>query len=126
MEFHDQSGSAENRCKPRKQIRFKTPVLQSDLWDYSDAYIVIKGTISVTDPNNYAYDQKLAFKNSSKFIGCITKINNTLIDNAVDLDIAMPMYNLTEYSENYSKTSRSFWDYYRDEPDSGLDCDDWL
>ena len=57
-------------------------MLRSDLCDYSDAYIVVKGTITVTDPNNDAYDNKLAFKNNEPFISCISKINNTLIDNA--------------------------------------------
>ena len=54
------------------------------------------------------------------FVSCISKINNTLIDNAEDLDIVMPMYNLIEYSKNYSKTTGSFWNYYRDEPNCGL------
>ena len=72
-----------------KQIRFKTSMLKSDLWDYSDAYIVVKGTISITDPSDAAYDKKLAFKNNAPFISCISKINNTLIDNAEDLDVVM-------------------------------------
>ena len=66
-----------------------------------------------------AYDKKLAFKNNAPFISCSSKINNTLIDNAEDLDIVMLMYNLLEYSKNYSKITRSFWNYYRDEPNSG-------
>ena len=61
----------------------------------------------------------MAFKNNAPFISCITKINNTLVDNADDLDIAMPMYNLIEYSKNYLKTLGSLWTYYRDEPNSG-------
>ena len=120
IEVHDQSGSAEDRYKPSKQIRFKTSMLRSDLCDFSDAYIVVKGTITVTNPVNDAYDKKLAFKNNAPFVSCISKINNTLIDNAEDLDIVMLMYNLTEYSKNYSKTTRSLWNYYRDEPNSGL------
>ena len=119
IEVHDQSGSAENRCKPSKQIRFKTSVLQSNLCDYSDAYIFVKGTITVTDPDNNEYDNKLAFKSNAPFISCILKIDITLIDNAEDLDIVMPMYNLIEHSKNYSKTTRSLWNYYRDEPNSG-------
>ena len=79
-----------------------------------------KGTISVTRPNNYAYGKKLAIKNNAPFNSCITKINNTLIDNAEDLDIVMPMYNLIEYSKKYTKTTGSLWNYYRDEPNSGL------
>ena len=59
-------------------------------------------------------------KNNAPFVSCISKINNTLIDNAEDLDIVMPMYNLLEYSKNYRKTTGSFWNYYRDEPNSGI------
>ena len=80
-------------------------MLQSDLCVYSDAYILVKGTTSVTVPNNAAYDKNLAFRNNASFVSCIMKIKNTLIDNAEDLDIKMPMYNLSEYSKNYSKTS---------------------
>ena len=69
---------------------------RSDLRDYSDAYIVVKGKIIVTNPNNDAYDKKLAFKNNAPFVSCILKINNTLIDNAEDLDIVIPTYNLIE------------------------------
>ena len=119
IEVHDQSGNAENRYKPSKQIRFKTSMLQSDLFDYSDAYIVVKGTINVTDPNNNAYDQKFAFKNNAPFISSDSKINNTLTDNAEDLDIVKPMYYLIDYSRNFSKTKGSLWNYYRDEPNSG-------
>ena len=67
IEVHDQSGNADNRCKPSKQIRFKTSMLQSHLCDCNVEYIVAKGTISVTDPNNNAYDKKLAFKNNAVF-----------------------------------------------------------
>ena len=95
-------------------------MLRSDLCDYSNAYIVVKGTITVTDPNNINYDKKFAFENNAPFNSCISKINNTLIDNAEDLDIVIPMYNLLEYSKNYRKTTGSFWNYYRDEPNSGI------
>ena len=69
------------------------------------AIYIAEKTITVKDPNNNAYDKKLAFKNNAPFISCITKINNTLIDNAEDLDIVMPVYNLIEYSKNYLRTS---------------------
>ena len=75
-------------------------MLQSDLCDYSEEYIVVKGTINVTDPNADAYDKKLAFKNNVPLINCILKINNALIYYAEDLDIVMPMYNLIEYIKN--------------------------
>ena len=87
-------------------------MLRSDLCDYSNAYIIVKGDIIVTRPNNTdQYDKKLAFKNNAPFISCISKINNTLIDNAEDLYIAMPMYNLLEYSTNYRKTTGRLWNY---------------
>ena len=117
-EVYDQSGGAYNT---NKQIRFKTPMLRSDLCDYHDAYIVVKGKISVTNPDNDAYDKKLALKSNAPFISCISKINNTLIDNAEDLDIVMSMYNLIEYSKNYRKTTGSLWNHYRDKPSSGFD-----
>ena len=110
--FHDQSGNAEVRYKPSKQIRFKTSMLRSDLCDFSDAYIVVKGTMTVTNPDNNAYDKKLAFKINAPFVSCILKINITLADNAEDLVVVMPMYNLLEYSKNYSKITGSFWNYY--------------
>ena len=119
IEVHDQSGSAEDRYKPSKQIRFKTSMLRSDLCDFSDAYIVVKGAITVTNPDNNAYDKKLAFKNNSPFISSISKINNTLIDNAEGLHVVMPMYNLLEYSKNYSRTTGSLSIYYTDEPNRG-------
>ena len=115
IEVHDQSGGS---CNINKQIRFKTSMLQSDLCDYSDAYIVVKGTINVRDPNDDPYDKKSAFKNNAPFISCFSKINNMLIDNAEDLDIVMSMYNLIEYSKNYSKTTGSLWNFCRDEPNS--------
>ena len=94
-------------------------MLSSDLCDYSDAYIVVKGKVTVTNPNNNAYDKKLALKNNAPFLSCISKINNALNDNAEDLDIVMPMYNLLEYSKNYRKTTGSLWNYYRDKLNSG-------
>ena len=91
----------------------------SDLCDFSAAYIVVKGKIIVTNPNNDAYDKKLAFKNNAPFTGCILGVNNFLIDVADDLDVVMPMYNLLIYSKSYRKTTRSFFNYYRDEQNSG-------
>ena len=88
---------------PNKQIRFKTEMLRSTLCDYADAYILIKGNISVN--NNAAgannTNKKVIFKNCASFTNCISKINNTQIDNAEYIDIVMPIYNLIEYSDNY-------------------------
>ena len=120
VKVHGQSGSADDRYKPSKQIRFKTSMLKSNLCNFSDAYIVVKGRITVADPNDANYDKKLAFKNNAPFTSCISKINNTLVDNAEDLDIVMPLYNLLEYSKNYRKTTGGLWNYYRDEPNSGI------
>ena len=93
IKVHYQSGNAENRYKSSKHIRFKTAMLQSGLCDYSDAYIFVKEKITVTGANDATYDNKLAFKNNVSFICCVSKNSNKLIDNAVDLDIVMSMYN---------------------------------
>ena len=119
VEVHDQSGSAEDRYKPSKQIRFKTSMLRSDLCNFSDAYIVAKETTTVADPNDANYNKKLALKSNAPFTSCISKFNNTLIDNAKDI-VIMPMYNLLEYNKNYWITEGSWWNYYRDEPDIGV------
>ena len=84
-------------------------MLRSNLYDYSDACIVVKGTISVKSTNHANKTGKiLTFKNNSPFRSCVSKINNTFVDNAKDLDIVMPMYNLLEYSNNYSVISGSW------------------
>ena len=94
-------------------------MLRSDLCDYSDAYIAVKGDIILRKKTARRFidirNRFLAFKNNAPFTNCISKIN-VLIDNAEDLDVVMPMYNLLEYSKNYRKTTGSFWNYYRDEP----------
>ena len=115
--------SLSNAYNENKSIRFKTPMLRSNLCDYSDAYILVKGTITVTAPgaNNNANNirdkrnRPLIFKNNAPFFSCITRINGELIEDADDLDIVMSMYNLLEYSKNYRKTIRSLYNYYRDE-----------
>ena len=90
VEIYDQSGSAEYRHKKSKQIRFNTSMLRSNLCDFSNAYIVVKGTITV-NPNEANYNKKLVLKNNAPFTSCILKINNTLIDNPKDLDTVMPV-----------------------------------
>ena len=106
---------------PNKQIRFKTAMLRSSLCDFSDAYILVKGNITVNntaaadaDANNT--NKKVIFKNCAPFINCTSKINNTQIDNAEYIDIVMPKYNLIEYSENYSKIFGSLWRYCKEIP----------
>ena len=122
IEVHDQSGSAEDRYKPSKQIRFKTSMLRSDLCDFSDAYIVVKRDIILTKADRRGFidtrNRFLAFKSNAPFTNCISKINNVLIDNTEGLDVVMPMYNLLEYSKNYRKTTGSLWNYHRDEPNN--------
>ena len=103
-----------------KNRRFKTSMLRSDLCYYSGAYIVVKGSIDLLadDTNeNVKAENDVGFKNNAPFRSCISKINNTLIDNAEDLDIVMPMYNQLEHSQNYSMISGSLWNYYRDKID---------
>ena len=107
---------SEKTYDVNRKIRIKTSMLRSDLCDYSHAYIVVKGTITVTNPDNAKRNKAVAFKNNAPFINCISKINGVKIDNAEDLDVVMPMYNLLEYSKNYKKTTGSLWNYYRDEP----------
>ena len=91
-------------------------MLRPYLCHYSDAYIVVKGEISVAGTNGATRRNKtLVFKNNAPFRSCITKVNNKFVDNAEHLDIIMPRCNLLEYSDNYSMTSGSLWNYYRDE-----------
>ena len=128
IEVYDQS---EKNYNPNKEIRIKTSMLRSDLCDFSDAYIVVKGNITVTKktftaddieaPNNTAAnanatntandnafgEKKLVFKNNAPFINCNSKINGVQSDNAEDLDVVMPIYNLLEYSKHYRKTTGS-------------------
>ena len=83
-------------------------MLRSDLCDYSNAYIVVNGRISVTGTDNAnRRNKKLTFKNNAPSRSCISKINNIFMGNAEDLDIIMPMYSLLEYSDNYFMTSES-------------------
>ena len=115
--------SLSNTYNENKSIRFKTPMLRSNLCGYSDAYILVKGTITVTasGANNGANNirdkrnRPLILKNNASFVSCITIINGELIEDADDLDIVMCMYNLLEYSKNYRKAIGSLYNYYRDE-----------
>ena len=123
------SDQAEGNYDVNKEIRIITSMLRSDLFDFNDAYIAVKGNITVNKktftandfeaPNNTAdnvtatnsannnlFDEKkLVFKNNAPFINCISKINGIKIDN--DLNVVMPMYSLLEYSKNYRKTTGS-------------------
>ena len=90
IEVYDQSGEDYN---VNKEIKIKTSVLRSDLCDFSDVYIVVKGNIIVTNPDNAKRNKSVALKNNAPFINCISKINGVKIDNAEDLDVVMSMYN---------------------------------
>ena len=96
-------------------------MLKSSLCDYSDAYILFKGTITVNntaaagaDANNT--NKKVIFKKCAPFTNCVSEINNAQVNNAKDTDILMLMYDLIEYSDNYSKTSGRLWQYCKDIP----------
>ena len=96
----------------------------SDLCDFSDAYIIVKGDITLEGDNDGNKQNKnLAFENNASLINCISKINGIQTDNEEDLDVVMPMYNLLEYSKNYKKTTGSLWNYYRDEQSNPLSTD---
>ena len=93
-------------------IKFLTSSLESNLCDCSDAYILVTGNINITGGDN---NTKVVFKNCAPFKDCRTEINDTFVDYADFINIAMPMYNLIEYSDNYSDTSGSLWQFKRDE-----------
>ena len=104
IEIFDQSNATYNK---NKDIRFKTSQLRNDLCDFNDVYIVVTGKITAANPdpddNDILYERELAFKNSAPFFNCTLKINTQLIEDAQDLDIVMPMYNLLYYSKTLEK-----------------------
>ena len=118
VEINDESrGNYAN-----SDIRFKTTMLRSNLCDYADSYILVKGTITITGAGDDAAARQadernkgVTFKNCAPFTKCISRINNPH-----DIDIVMPMHNLIEYSDNYSKTSGSLWQYYKEDPNDNL------
>ena len=124
VEINDESRGTYNE---NSQVKFKKTMLKSSLCDYSDAYILVKGKITITGAGDDVAarqaderDKGVAFKNCAPFTNCISEINNTQIDNCKDIDIVMPLYNLLEYSDNYARTSGSLLQYYRDEPNDNL------
>ena len=109
VEINDESRGIYNF---NSQIKFKTTMLKSSLCDYSDAYTLVKGTITITGAGADAAarqaderDKGVAFKDCAPFTNCISEINNTQVGSAKNIDIVMPMYNLIEYSNNYAKTT---------------------
>ena len=124
IEINDESRGTYN---VNSQIKLKATMIKSSLCDYGDAYILVQGKITITGAGEAAAarqvdgrDKGVAFKNCASFTNCISEINNTQIDNCKDIDTVMPLYNLLEYSDNYAKTFRTLWEYYRDEPNDNL------
>ena len=114
IEVYDQSNKNYN---VNKEIRIKTPMLRSDLCDFSDAYILVKGDITIAETDNAKGSKIVAFKKSAPFVKWISKISGVrrrINGNAEDLDVVMLMYNLLEYSKNYRKATGSLRNYYRD------------
>ena len=107
----------------KNQIKFLTGSIESSLCDYFDAYVLVTGNIVVVGADN---NTKVAFKNCAPFRECRTEINETFVDNGEFIIIAMPMYNLIEYSDNYSDTSGSLRQFKRVEieGDADLTVDD--
>ena len=108
--------SLSNTYNENKSIRFKTPMLRSDLCDYADVYILIEETIIVA--GNAPRDRQnipVILENNAPFISCTTRINGELIEDVDDLDLVMPIHNLLEYSKNYRKTIGLLYNYCRDE-----------
>ena len=110
VEINDDSSRTYNM---KSQIKFKNLMLKSSLCDYCDAQIHFKGTVTLSKHRNSSspkqYREKIILKNYAPFTDCISEINNKKVDNAQEIDITMPMYSLTEYSDNYSKTSGGSW-----------------
>ena len=125
VEINDDARGTYNT---NSQIKFKNSILKSSiLCNYSDAYILVSGTITIDGEGDHdaskqadERNKKVLLKNCSPFIDCTSEKNNTQIDNAKDLDIVMTMYYLIEYSNNYSEISGSLWQYYKDDPNDDL------
>ena len=122
VEINDESRGTYNT---NSQIDIKSTMLKFSLCDYSNAFILVEETITIAGEganadakNTDERDKDVIFKNFASFINCISDINNTQVDNAKDIDIVIPMYNLIEYIDNYS--SGSLWQYYRDEPNDDI------
>ena len=113
VEMNDES---KGTCSVNRQIKFKNIILRSSLCDYGNTHILVKGIITITgaraDAAARQADERfkeVIFKKCVPFINFKIEINNTETDNANDIDIVMPMYNLIEYSDNYSERSGSLW-----------------
>ena len=129
--FDNTLNQSRGRYDTNSQTEFKNSMLKSSLCDYSDAYILLKRSLTV--PKTTAAgaagnndNKKVIFKNCTPFTDCLSKINNTQVHNAKDVDAITSKYNLIEYSNNYTKKIENFWQYYRDKPavnDNGVNAD---
>ena len=99
------SQTAKGKYKQGNVIRFETETVKSILCDYSDAFILVTGNITGAANNNADFE----FGHFAPFSTCRTKIDNIFVDEAIHIYIAMPMYNLIEYSDNFSDKSQSLW-----------------
>ena len=106
FEINDDTRQTYNK---NSQTKFKTSMLKSRLCDYSDAYILVSGTITINAKRLDERNKGIIFQNCAPFTDCISEVNNTQIDNVKDLDVMMPIYNSIEYNNNCSKISGSFW-----------------
>ena len=123
LKINDES----RRTYTSNDIKFKTTLVRSNLCDYGDAYILVNGRITITGAGYDGAariaderDKGVTFRNCVPFTKCISRINNTDKDNAQDIDIVMPVFNLIEYSGNYSKKAKGLWQYYKDEPNDNI------
>ena len=105
------SQTTKVKWKLGNPIKFETETIKSDLWDYSDSFNLVTGNITVAANN----DTDVALKNCALFSTCAREINDVFVDKVNHFNIAIPMYTLTEYSDNYSDTSGSLWQFKRDE-----------
>ena len=108
-------------------------MLRSNLCDYADGYILVKGTITITGAGvdfaarqAHERDKGITFKSCAPFTKCIIRINNTDRDNAQDIDIVIAIYNFIEYSDNYWKISSSLWQWYKDQPNDNIVDSEWF
>ena len=120
VEINDESQGTSNNDNNNNNnnnnnIKFKMSMRRSNLCDYSDAHMHVKKR-TIIAPNTNKTNKKVIFKNCARFTDNISEISNTQVDNAQDIDILMPMYNLIECSGAYSKTSERLWQYCIDEP----------
>ena len=130
VEINDDARRTYNK---NGQIKLKTSLLKSSVSDHSDVHIRVSGTITIdgagADYNSKRLNERnkgVIFKYCAPFDDCISEIKNAQIYNGKDLNVLMPMHNLTQYSDSYSKTSGTLWQYFRDDPNDNIVASDSL